>query len=183
MFRPSDLQTFKRSHDVQTYPLCIQIVAHSFALFCTHKNINSFIFKRFRTLWPKHGGVGYPLTSRNKGILSELNKDRAAKHRVAPSKSQLAEPPCVSASAAATGRVSFLFPISPHVQWQQARCTCPPCLVQTISIESSNTTTSSVPTIAPSGEIICITAIGFVGMNPRKRPSFSSSSTSLSSQR
>src|SRR5260370_37826172 len=92
MFRPSDLQTFKRSHDVQTYPLCIQIVAHSFALFCTHKNMNSFIFKRFRTLWPKHRGVGYPLTSRNKGVLDEVNVDRAAKDRVAPSKSQVAAP-------------------------------------------------------------------------------------------
>src|SRR5260370_37009195 len=62
-------------------------------------------------------------------------------------------------------------------------CTCPPCLVQTISIESSNTTISLVPTIAHSAESICITAIGVVGMNPRKLPSFSSSSISLSSQR
>src|SRR6266404_4112470 len=31
------------------------------ALFCTHQKLNSFVFNRFRTLWPKHsGGRGTP---------------------------------------------------------------------------------------------------------------------------
>src|SRR5712664_611849 len=32
--------------------------SHSYALFCTHAKLNSFIFKRFRTLSQKHPGVG-----------------------------------------------------------------------------------------------------------------------------
>src|SRR5260370_5160692 len=34
------------------------ILAHSFALFCAPEKLNSFIFKRFRTLLKKNGGVG-----------------------------------------------------------------------------------------------------------------------------
>ncbi len=37
-------------------PLSFHILAHSSALFCTRANLNSFLFKRFRTLWQKHRG-------------------------------------------------------------------------------------------------------------------------------
>src|ERR1700687_1076983 len=43
------------------YPLCIHILAHSFALFCTHQKLNSFLFKRFRTLRRKTAQGGVPL--------------------------------------------------------------------------------------------------------------------------
>src|SRR5712664_1327209 len=39
------------------YPLSFQILAHSFALFCTHQEFNPFLFKHFRTLCAKQGGV------------------------------------------------------------------------------------------------------------------------------
>ena len=35
------------------YPLFVQAIAHSFALFCTRQNLNSFVFRRFRTLRQK----------------------------------------------------------------------------------------------------------------------------------
>src|SRR4029077_5693753 len=38
--------------------LSFHILAHSFALSCTCAKLNSFIFKRFRTLCTKHPGVG-----------------------------------------------------------------------------------------------------------------------------
>src|SRR6266849_3784829 len=37
-----------------------------FAFFCTHQICNSFLFKRFRTLWQKHPGWGTPLSPRSK---------------------------------------------------------------------------------------------------------------------
>src|SRR6266852_9290394 len=40
------------------YPLSFQTFAHSFALFCTRQNLNSFVFRRFRTLRPKTRGGG-----------------------------------------------------------------------------------------------------------------------------
>jgi len=40
------------------YLLYFQSRAHSFALFCTPQKLNSFIFKRFRTLCQKHPGGG-----------------------------------------------------------------------------------------------------------------------------
>src|SRR6267143_409912 len=40
------------------YLLYFQSRAHSFALFCTPQKLNSFIFKRFRTLCKKTGGGG-----------------------------------------------------------------------------------------------------------------------------
>jgi hypothetical protein len=43
------------------YLLSFQILPHSFAFFCTHANLNSFIFNRFRTLRQKPPGVGVPL--------------------------------------------------------------------------------------------------------------------------
>src|SRR6266436_291152 len=42
------------------YLLPYHTLAHSFALFCTQQNLNSIVFNRFRTLCPKHPGVGYP---------------------------------------------------------------------------------------------------------------------------
>ena len=50
-----DLPTCKR---VLIYPLFFHNLAHSFALFCIHQNLNSFVFKRFRTLRQKTPGVG-----------------------------------------------------------------------------------------------------------------------------
>ena len=38
-------------------------LSHSCALFCTHQKLNSFVFKRFRTLCAKQPGVGYPCDS------------------------------------------------------------------------------------------------------------------------
>src|SRR5260370_40912303 len=35
-------------------------ISHSCALFCTHENRNSFLFKCFRTLCKKPSGVGVP---------------------------------------------------------------------------------------------------------------------------
>src|ERR1700737_133983 len=40
------------------YPFSFHILAHSFALFCKQTKLNSFIFKRFRTLCEKNGGWG-----------------------------------------------------------------------------------------------------------------------------
>src|SRR6266404_1766814 len=37
-----------------THPL----FSYSYALFCTHQKLNSFLFNQFRTLWPKQGGWG-----------------------------------------------------------------------------------------------------------------------------
>jgi len=41
-----------------TQVLSFHILAHSFALFCTHTKLNPFLFKRFRTLCKKTPGVG-----------------------------------------------------------------------------------------------------------------------------
>src|SRR5216683_5583767 len=44
-----------------TQVLSFHTLAHSFALFCTflpHQKLNSFVFRRFRTLYQKHGGGG-----------------------------------------------------------------------------------------------------------------------------
>src|SRR5260370_90130 len=48
------------------YPLSFQVLAHSFALFCTHQKLNPFFFKHFRTLYAKQGGgvlwlTGHPM--------------------------------------------------------------------------------------------------------------------------
>ncbi len=50
---PSPLIT---PHHIQV--LSFQTVPHSFALFCTPRKLNSFLFKRFRTLCQKTPGVG-----------------------------------------------------------------------------------------------------------------------------
>src|SRR5258707_6621969 len=40
------------------YPLSSHTLAHSFALFCTQQKLNSFLFKRFRTLCSTYVGWG-----------------------------------------------------------------------------------------------------------------------------
>jgi hypothetical protein len=35
------------------------LFSYSYALFCIHQKLNSFLFMRFRTLSPKQGGVGW----------------------------------------------------------------------------------------------------------------------------
>jgi hypothetical protein len=45
------------------HPLCFDILAHSFALFCTHTKLNPFLFNRFCTLCQKHPGWGTPCAS------------------------------------------------------------------------------------------------------------------------
>src|SRR6267143_4546728 len=40
------------------YPLCIHILPHSFALFCTHQKLNSFLSSALCV--KKRPGVGYP---------------------------------------------------------------------------------------------------------------------------
>ena len=149
------------------------------------------LFSCDTALFGQKPGVAYPLASRYKEIPHQTEEDRAAKRRLAPSESQFVKSFRVGAMASYTARVCFLFLIlrgynGDTLDAQELEtspgCTRPPCLAQTISIESSNTTTYSVLTIAPSGESICIMAIGLEGMNQRKRPSFSSSSISLRSQ-
>jgi len=53
--RSSMLQTFQR---VSTYPIFFQALLHFFALFSIGAELNSFLFKRFRTLCQKHRGCG-----------------------------------------------------------------------------------------------------------------------------
>ena len=50
-------------HSILITRHCIQVLSfhilpHSFAHFCTHEKLNSFIFNQFRTLWQKHPGWG-----------------------------------------------------------------------------------------------------------------------------
>jgi len=43
------------------YLLYFLLFPHSFAVFCTPRKLNSFLFNRFRTLCQKHPGWGYLL--------------------------------------------------------------------------------------------------------------------------
>src|SRR5258708_25672192 len=52
------------------YPLSFHILAHSLALSCIHAKLNSFVFKRFRTLCEKHRGWGGVLRIWNNPIRS-----------------------------------------------------------------------------------------------------------------
>jgi hypothetical protein len=52
-----DVPTFRRYNDSSIYPLSFHTLGHSFALFCTPRKLNSFIFKRFRTLRQKTTSV------------------------------------------------------------------------------------------------------------------------------
>src|SRR6267378_2601270 len=55
-------RTCQPSHVSTTYLLYFHILAHSFALFCTHKKHNPLVFNRFRTLRQKTRGGGYPVS-------------------------------------------------------------------------------------------------------------------------
>src|SRR6267143_171862 len=48
--------TFLHSAEMQLS--CFQSIVHSFAHFCRHAELNSFLFNQFRTLLQKHPGVG-----------------------------------------------------------------------------------------------------------------------------
>src|SRR6267143_2121391 len=54
-FRSPNVSMFQRSNDSSIYPHSFHTVAHSSAHFCTPQKLNSFIFKRFRTLCKKTG--------------------------------------------------------------------------------------------------------------------------------
>jgi hypothetical protein len=58
-FQPSNPQTCPR---VLPYLIYFHRLAHSFALFCTHKKHNPLVFNRFRTLRQKTRGGGYPVS-------------------------------------------------------------------------------------------------------------------------
>ncbi len=55
-----DFETFKRFPDLSP------VFSYLCALFCTHQNHNSFVFKRFRTLCAKHPGWGTPFLPESK---------------------------------------------------------------------------------------------------------------------
>ena len=70
------------------YPLCIHILPHSFALFCTHQKLNSFLFKRFRTPRQKTARGGVPLRffsrtkmNRTRPNYSSISGTRCPLHR------------------------------------------------------------------------------------------------------
>src|SRR5882762_4492902 len=67
--RPANLRTFYRSNVFPGYPLSFHTLAHSFALFCIPQKLNSFIFKRFRTLCKKTGGWGISAIRKFCGVL------------------------------------------------------------------------------------------------------------------
>src|ERR1700674_3867744 len=50
-----------RRADIQTTLGLSLFFTHSCALFCSQRNLNSFLFKWFRTLWGKNTGGGVPL--------------------------------------------------------------------------------------------------------------------------
>ncbi len=50
-----NLQTCQQSNVPTIYPLSFHILANSFACFCICAKVNPFRFKRFRTLYQKHG--------------------------------------------------------------------------------------------------------------------------------
>src|SRR5260370_35190402 len=99
MFRPSNVHTMFRP--IPLVFTLLRTLLHFFAL----TKISTLLFSSASALFGQNTGVGYPLTSRNKGIMYEVNKDRAAKHRVAPSKSQIAAPPALAWPQAPVGLV------------------------------------------------------------------------------
>ncbi len=79
---PLALPSRPRSLLTTHYPpqvLSFHTLAHSFAHFCTHQKLNSFIFNRFRTLCEKHGGWGKGCN----GVKIEIGKWKA-EEREAP---------------------------------------------------------------------------------------------------
>jgi hypothetical protein len=58
-FPPSWALPCTFSHSAEMQLSCFQSIVHSFAQFCRHAKLNSFLFNQFRTLSQKHpGGVG-----------------------------------------------------------------------------------------------------------------------------
>jgi hypothetical protein len=53
----SQRSTFQHSNVPAVFGLS-PVFSHSYKLFCVHKKLNSFVFKRFHTLYEKHPGVG-----------------------------------------------------------------------------------------------------------------------------
>src|SRR6267378_1494800 len=56
---PLNIPTLK-PFNLPTFTDLSLFLSHSCALFCTHQNLNSFVFMRFRTLCQKPPRVGYP---------------------------------------------------------------------------------------------------------------------------
>src|SRR5882672_7406843 len=57
-------------------------ISHSSALFCIHQKLNSFLFKRFRTLLQKHPGVGHLFAASLTSHETLLRKNRLCKSPV-----------------------------------------------------------------------------------------------------
>src|ERR1700674_3361604 len=71
-----------RRADIQTTLGLSLFFTHSCALFCSQRNLNSFLFKWFRTLWgKKHRGWGTPPSGPTRAIRgrADLN-DYTARH-------------------------------------------------------------------------------------------------------
>src|ERR1700675_4701741 len=65
--------TCGRLDGFRSYPFYFHTFPNSFAHFCTLQKPNSFLFKRFRTLWQKYRGVG---TDPNRKPLSGSEQER-----------------------------------------------------------------------------------------------------------
>jgi len=64
--------------------LCFHTLAHSFALFCTSAKLNSFVFKRFRTLWQKYPGVGSTTIPARSALCEEGRREISGRTKVRP---------------------------------------------------------------------------------------------------
>ncbi len=99
------------SHSGTPYPLS-PFFLHSCELFCTPKNLNPFLFYRFRTLSQKHPGVGYLSFKRKAGQPSDaIFRSQAAKR--------------VDRSAARQRLVSaILSPLEDSPCWKSRKVSC-----------------------------------------------------------
>jgi hypothetical protein len=73
----------KSAHLHHSTQLSCPLFSYSCALFCTDRKVNSPVFRHYRTLWQKHGGVG-------RGHTRILNQ--YLKYQPMPSKSSLPLP-------------------------------------------------------------------------------------------
>src|SRR5882762_10062173 len=60
--------TFLHSAEMQLS--CFQSIVHSFAQFCRHAELNSFLFNQFRTLLQKHPGGGHVLKENRLAVVA-----------------------------------------------------------------------------------------------------------------
>src|SRR5882762_10062172 len=60
--------TFLHSAEMQLS--CFQSIVHSFARFCRHAELNSFLFNQFRTLLQKHPGGGHVLKENRLAVVA-----------------------------------------------------------------------------------------------------------------